>query len=165
MDVDWIFFRLLFYIAVWTLVYGTSSTTRSWLSDHYPCFAQSWCPMDPNPTPLPTSKKKFLISLYPSLWALGVAFVLSLFFSAPNEDGVVPSRSLIDKFILISCFMLYTVWSEIGNYFRKMVEIQSDFGIFRDAGLLNEWRRKWEDYLDPTKSTDNYDDYDYTDIA
>jgi hypothetical protein len=146
MDVDWIFFRLLFYIAAWTLVYGTSGLTRKWLSDHYPCFAQSWRPMDPKPTPLPTSKKKFLLSLTPIGHALVVAFILSLLLSGP-------------PFVLISCFMLVAVWNEIVAYFRTMVEIQSDFGIFRDAGLLSEWRRKWEDYLDPLPPRDD-DDYD-----
>jgi hypothetical protein len=120
--------------------------------------------MDPKPTPLPTSKEKFLLSLTPIGYALIVAFILSLLLSGPTEDGP-PSRPWIDKFGLISCVMLVTVWNEIVAYFRTMVKIQSDFGIFRDAGLLSEWRRKWEDYLDPTKSTDDYDDYDHTGIA
>ncbi len=119
MDVDWVFLHLLFYVAVWTLMLGTSFATREWLKKHYPCFAELWHHNDPKPNPLPTCKKKFLISIYSSLCALGGALFLSLLLSGPTEDGP-PSRPWIDKFVLVSCFMLYTVWDEIGTYFRLL---------------------------------------------
>jgi hypothetical protein len=155
-DEAWIAKYLIFYVAVWVLIFGTSFTTREWLKKHYPCFAELWHPNDPKPTPLPTSKKKFLLSLTPIGYVLVVAFILSLLLSGPPEDGP-PSRPWIDKFVLISCFMLVTVWNEIVAYFRKMVEIQGEFKIFRDAGLLSEWNKKWDDYLHPAPPGDDYD--------
>jgi hypothetical protein len=141
MDVDWIFLYLMRFVVGYTLIFVTSLATKEWLKQNYPCFDQHYNPVDPKPNQVPTRKKKFLLSLYPSLCALGGALCISLLFSGQR-------LSFINIFVLISCFMLPAVWNTIVVYFRKMVEIQREFKIFRDAGLLSEWNKKWEDYLD-----------------
>lgn len=148
----WIIRYLVICFGGWALIAGSFIVIKEWLKDEYPYYdyAEPLSVCYPkHPKPLPSNKQKFGIFIFYSIKALVVPICISLFIT----DG--DRHRFIDPIIVMNCLMLPSIWQSIDSYFKKISEMRRDYRIYQDAGLLSEWRIKWQTYLYKVDLGDN----------